>query len=467
MNAKEIVNEIKRGEKTAAGFLFECKNKIEKKEEEINAFISLDLERSIEKAKEIDKKIKEGKDVGKLAGLPIAVKDSITTSNFKTTCGSKMLEGYHPPYDSTVVSKIKEEDGIVIGKANCDEFCMGSSTETSYFGSTRNPVDEERVPGGSSGGSAASVKYGANPLALGSDTGGSVRCPASFCGVYGLKPTYGQVSRYGLIAYASSLDQIGPIANSIEGISLLFNVISGSNDMDSTKVEEERGGSQIELSLNDLNIGIPKEFYGEGVDEEVEEKVKENLDQLRDKGAKLKEISIPSMEYALSAYYIVAMSEASSNLARFDGIRYGFKQKMNDNWEKVFSQVRKTGFGEEVRRRIMLGTYALSTGYYEKYYEKALKVRTLLKRDFEKAFKEVDFIITPTMPFRAFEIDEKIEDPLSLYMADILTVPVNMAGLPSLSVPCETNGLPIGLQIIGDSFEEDRIIELARKIKEE
>ncbi|PTD93976.1 Asp-tRNA(Asn)/Glu-tRNA(Gln) amidotransferase GatCAB subunit A [archaeon SCG-AAA382B04] len=467
MNHIESILKIKKGELSSLEYLEKFIDQINKKEDEINAFITLNEEKAREKAKEIDKKINNGKEVGKLAGTPIAIKDSIITKNLRTTCGSQMLKDFSPQYDADVIKKIKKEDGIIIGKTNCDEFCMGTSTETSYFGPTHNPIDHEKVPGGSSGGSAAAIKYGASPFSLGSDTGGSVRCPASFCGTVGLKPTYGSISRYGLIAYASSLDQIGTITNTIEESAYLFDVIKGKtkNDSTSLKYPDRDVYEELDTDISQKTIGVPQEFFGEGVDQEVNEEVKKSIKDLEDQGAKIKSVNIPSMEYALAAYYLVAIGEASSNLARFDGVRYGHYSNKNKDWEDYFSEVRREGFGKEVKRRIMLGTYALSAGYYEKYYQKALKIRTLLKNDFERALNESDLLVAPTMPFKPFELGEKIEDPLSLYFADILTVPINMVGLPALSVPSKEED--IGIQIIGEPFSEGEILSTGKIIEEE
>lgn len=413
---------------------------------------------AIEKAREIDAK----GHVGILAGVPVALKDNISTKGISTTCCSKILEGYTPPYDAHVVERLKSEGAVVLGKTNMDEFAMGTSTETSCYGPTLNPWDDDRVPGGSSGGSAAVVASDEAPISLGSDTGGSVRCPASYCGVVGLKPTYGSVSRYGLISYANSLEQIGPLANNVSDIAILMDVIGGYDSRDSTSVHREINyQNALKNDVNGLKIGVPEEYFGEGIDSEVEKSVWDAIYKFEDMGANWEKVSMPNTSYALSAYYIIAMSEASSNLARFDGTRYGY-QVDGDNWHVMASRTRAEGFGTEVQRRILLGTYALSAGYYNKYYLKALKVRTLVKQDFEKALSNVDVLVTPTMPTTAFKFGEKIKDPLSLYLADINTVPVNLAGVPSISVPCGfVDGLPVGLQIIGKHFDEPTIIRTA------
>lgn len=437
---------------------------IEETEKDIDAFITLTKDEALRTARNIDEKIANNEEVGLLAGIPIAVKDNIATRGIKTTCGSKILENFVSPYDATVVEKIKREDAIIIGKTNMDEFAMGSSTETSYFKKTKNPHDLERVPGGSSGGSAAAVAGFEAPLSLGSETGGSVREPASFCGVVGLKPTYGLISRYGLIAFASSLDQIGPFARNVEDTALLLSVLAGYDEKDSTSVENKSIDYTKELNSNvkGMKFALPKEYFGEGIDEKVKAKVLEAVEVLKGLGAEVEEISLPYTEYALSCYYIISTSEASSNLARFDGIRYGYRAENYKNLDELYINTRSEGFGEEVKRRIMLGTFALSSGYYDAYYNKAQKIRTLIKRDFDKAFGKYDAIISPTAPILPFKIGEKINDPLSMYMSDILTVSVNLAGVCAISVPCgNLNGLPVGLQIIGDRFKEQKILNIA------
>ncbi len=429
----------------------------------LNAFITVAKENALARAKEIDS---EGHD-GPLAGIPVAIKDNISTKGILTTCASKILTGYVPPYDAHVIERLKEAGAVIIGKTNMDEFAMGTSTETSFYGPTKNPWDLDRVPGGSSGGSAAAVAGGEAPLALGSDTGGSVRCPASFCGVVGLKPTYGVISRYGLISYANSLEQIGPFATTVRDVVMLFDVIAGYDARDSTSVDKEVNySSALKNDVRGLKIGVPEEYFGEGTDENVEKAVWNAIHTLEDSGAIRTEVKMPHTKYALSAYYIIAMSEASSNLARFDGMRYGLRTEDSD-WHTTFSQVRASGFGDEVKRRILLGTYALSAGYHDKYYLKALKVRTLIKQDFELAFKDADVLIAPTMPYPAFRLGEKIDDPLSLYLADVDTVPINLAGVPSISVPCGfSHGLPIGMQVIGKHFDEATILRTAYTFEE-
>jgi aspartyl-tRNA(Asn)/glutamyl-tRNA(Gln) amidotransferase subunit A len=467
--AIEVVEGIKSGVISCEELLSKIYDRIEKSD--LNCYITLNKENALEKAREVDKR-REETDFKrkKLLGVPIAIKDAISTKGIQTTCASKILTGYVPPYDATVIEALKREGAIIIGKTNMDEFCMGTSTETSYYGATKNPHDLTRVPGGSSGGSTAAVSAGEAILALGSDTGGSIRCPASFCGVVGLKTTYGFVSRYGLIAYANSLEQIGPIASSVTDTAILLEVISAKDERDSTQIKignnaptnycwSWRNGTGSESEeLQGMRIGVPKEFI-EGASPEVKKSVWDAVHKFEELGATYEEISMRNLKYALASYYLIAMSEASSNLARFDGLRYGLRTGKDENWHTTFSRIRGEGFGEEVKRRIILGTYALSAGYYGKYYLKALKVRTLIKREFEDALKTHDILAMPTMPFVAFKLGERIKDPLSLYLADVNTVPVNLAGVPSISIPCGfSNGLPIGLQIVGKHFEEDRIL---------
>ena len=429
----------------------------------LNAFTTLAKDSALARAREFDRKPWQGL----LAGIPIAIKECISTQGIETTCSSKILRGYVPPYDAHVVERLKAEGAIVMGKTNMDEFAMGTSTETSCFGPTRNPWDLGTVPGGSSGGSAAAVAGGEAPCALGSDTGGSVRCPASFCGIVGLKPTYGLVSRYGLIAYANSLEQIGPLTNTVEDTALLMEIIAGHDWRDTTSAEKGSYIPGLKNGIRGLKIGIPKEYFGEGVDKKVEKAIWDAISTLESLGAAWKEVSLPHTRYALAAYYVIAMSEASSNLARFDGLRYGLRKDEDQDWHTTYSEIRAEGFGPEVKRRILLGTYALSAGYYGRYYLKALKVRTLIKDDFLRAFNDVDIIAGPTMPIPAFRIGERINDPLSLYLADVFTVPINLAGVPAVSLPCGFSGrLPIGLQLIGKHFQEDLLLRAAHAFEE-
>lgn len=420
----------------------------------LNAYITICKEDALKRAEDYDK----GKLRGKLAGIPVAVKDNISTKGVRTTCASKMLSNYTPVFDAHVVERLKQEGAIIIGKANMDEFAMGTTTETSYFGVVRNPYDLERVAGGSSGGSGAVIAAEEAVLSLGSDTGGSIRCPASFCGVVGLKPTYGLVSRYGLIPYANSLEQIGPMASCVDDLALLLEVIAGRDRRDSTNAGRE---FKFKKEKRKLKIGIVKEMTG---NEDVMQRFDEVVAELR-KSHEVGEVSLPSFKYALAAYYIIAMSEASSNLARYDGVRYGYSLEKLDSWTKYFSKVRAEGFGEEVKRRIMLGSYALSAGYYGKYYLKALKVRTMVINDFKRAFEKFDVLISPTMPSLPFKIGE-LADPLTMYKMDVNTVPINLAGLPALNVPVGfIRGLPVGLQLIGNYFDENLLLNLAIELE--
>ncbi|MDG5759420.1 Asp-tRNA(Asn)/Glu-tRNA(Gln) amidotransferase subunit GatA [Natronococcus sp. A-GB1] len=411
----------------------------------------------------------EGDDDGPLAGKSVAVKDNISTEGVRTTCGSRMLEEYVPPYDATAVSRLKEAGATIVGKANMDEFGMGSTTETSHFGATENPAAPGRVPGGSSGGSAAAVAAGEADLALGSDTGGSIRCPAAFCGVVGIKPTYGLVSRYGLVAYGNSLEQIGPFANTVEDAAALLDVVAGNDERDATTREPQlEGATYADAATGDvdgLTIGVPTELL-EGADEGVVETFWDAIADLEAQGAEYREVSLPSVEHAVEAYYVIAMSEASSNLARFDGVRYGHDADADGNWNETFAQARREGFGDEVKRRILLGTYALSAGYHDKYYKKAQDARAWVKQDFDEALEEADVLASPTMPVPPFERGESLEDPLQMYLADANTVPVNLADLPAISVPAgETDGLPVGLQLVGPAFGEERLIRTASALE--
>jgi aspartyl-tRNA(Asn)/glutamyl-tRNA(Gln) amidotransferase subunit A len=465
LTARETVQKIQGNEVTAEECFHAIFERIHKLEPTINAYVTLIEEEALKKAKQIDRKVSEGKQVGKLAGVAVAVKDAICTQGIATTCSSRMLKDFVPPYDAEVIKRIKREDGVIIGKTNMDEFAMGSSTETSHFGPTHNPWDTSRVPGGSSGGSAACIATDEAVLALGTDTGGSIRCPASYCSVVGLKPTYGLVSRYGLIAYANSLEQIGPMAKDVYDCALFLSVIAGHDSKDGTSVKaapKDYTGF-LKDSVEGFRIGVPREFFGEGTSGAVEEQVWSGIHKLEELGATIEETSLPTLEHSLAAYYIIAMSEASSNLARFDGLRYGYRaEKDEGDWATVYSKNRRIGFGAEVRRRIILGTYALSAGYYSKYYLKALKVRTLIRNDFEEAFKKYDVLIGPTMPFPPFKLGEKIADPLALYMSDVDTVSANLAGLPAISVPCGfTEGLPIGMQILAPPLREDLTLQAA------
>ncbi|MGQ9719177.1 MAG: Asp-tRNA(Asn)/Glu-tRNA(Gln) amidotransferase subunit GatA [Nitrososphaerales archaeon] len=465
LSAYELVRRIRTQELRAEDYISSLYDRIMGVEKRVHAYITLAKDLALGRAREIDKKIKRGERTGRLCGIGIAVKDNICTKEVRTTCASRMLEKFLPSYDATVIKQIEDEDGIVLGKTNMDEFAMGSSTEYSYFGPTRNPWDFERVPGGSSGGSAAAVASSMATLALGSDTGGSIRCPASFCSTVGLKPTYGLVSRYGLIAYANSLEQIGPITGNVEDCALLLSCIADHDPLDSTSVNkpEEDYTKHLIDDVSDIRIGVPREFFGEGTQDSVEKTVWNGVLGLEGLGAKYKETTLKNLQYALPAYYIIAMSEASSNLARYDGLRYGYRiPNKSYDWSAVFSKDRRLGFGFEVKRRIILGTFALSAGYYDEYYLKAQKVRTLIKRDFEMAFKKFDVLIGPTMPILPFRIGEKVRDPLEMYMCDVDTVPSNLAGIPSISVQCGFSmGLPIGIQMMAPPFREDLLLRVA------
>jgi len=465
LTAREITAKIKAQELKAEEYISSILEREREVDGEINAYIAVTDEVALNAARTIDKKISRKEDVGRLAGIAIAVKDNMCTKGTRTTCASEMLESFTPPYNATVIEKIRSEDGVIIGKTNMDEFAMGTTTETSHFGPTRNPWDLTRVPGGSSGGSAAALIAEEATLALGSDTGGSIRCPASYCSTVGLKPTYGLVSRYGLIAYANSLEQIGPMAMDVYDCALLLNVIGGYDPMDGTSVSLPGKGYTTNLrdDVKGLRIGVPIEFLGEGTDDRVKKSIWDAIQKYEDLGASYNEISLSNLEFSLAAYYIVAMSEASSNLARYDGLRYGYRVSEDvSDWSTVYSKNRRTGFGSEVRRRIILGTYALSAGYYNRYYLKALKIRTLIRRDFEEVLKKFDVLMGPTMPIPPFEIGEKIQNPLALYMCDVLTVPANITGYPAISIQCGfAGGLPIGLQIIGKPFDEATVLQTA------
>lgn len=446
-------------------------NEIQKKDGDVHAFLSLNREEALKAAKKVDEMISKGRPIGLLAGIPVSIKDNILVKDAKATAASKILENYVAPYDATVIKKLKEEEAVIIGKTNMDEFAMGSSTENSAFGPTKNPVDLERVPGGSSGGSAAAVKAGFSVYALGSDTGGSIRQPAGFCGVVGFKPTYGAVSRHGLMAMASSLDQIGPIAKCVDDAAAVFEAIRGIDGLDSTSVDfdwKEYWNSS--LDAGELKIGVPREYFTHGLNPEIEKNIKSVISKLEKEGAKIEEISLPYSEWALAAYYIIMPAEVSANLARFDGIKYGYsainKEEKLQNLLDVYLKSRGEGFGAEARRRIMLGTYILSAGYYDAYYTRAQKVRRLIKQDFDHAFKEVDAIITPTSPATAFKFGEKTHDPLSMYLADIYTVSVNLAGVPGISIPVEeVGGLPVGLQLIGKNFDDVKLLKIAKLVE--
>src|SRR5438128_507418 len=456
---------VATGKITATVLVKSFYDKIQKEDSQIGAFLTLSKERAIDTASRIDKLAADGKPLPPLAGVPVAIKDVMVTRGVRTTAGSKMLENYIPPYDCTAVARMEAAGAIVRGKLNCDEFAMGSANETSAFHPVRNPRDTSRVPGGSSGGSAAAVAAGMAVVALGSDTGGSIRQPASFCGVVGLMPTYGRVSRYGLIAFASSLDHIGPLARTVKDAAIVLRTIAGRDPMDSTSADVPVPNyvAELEKPIRGLKIGVAKEYFGEGLDSEVRNAVETAIEKLRSLGCEIVPVSLPHTEYAIPTYYIVATAEASSNLARFDGVRYGYRARNARALSDMYRRSRDEGFGAEVKRRIMLGTYALSAGYYDAYYLKAQKVRTLLTCDFDEACKKVDAMVTPTSPTAAFKLGEKVDDPLAMYLADIYTVTADLAGIPGISIPCgETHEtLPIGLQILGRHFDEATILRVA------
>ena len=440
-------------------------DRINEKEKDVNAFVTPLLDDAISQAKEIQTKVESGEVKGNFAGIPIGIKDNMCTKGVKTTCSSKMLENFVAPYSATVVEKLNDENIINLGKLNMDEFAMGSSTENSYFAKTKNPWNLNKVPGGSSGGSAAAVAANLVPWALGSDTGGSIRQPASLCGVVGLKPTYGLVSRYGLVAFASSLDQIGPITKDVMDSAMLLNIIAGLDEKDTTSVDIEKKDytKALKNNVKGLKIAVPKEFFAEGINEEVKATLEKAINKYKELGAEVTEVSLDIAKYALATYYIIACAEASSNLGRFDGIRYGYRAPEAKDLKEIFKKSRSEGFGEEVKRRIILGTYVLSSGYYDAYYKKAQQARTLVMKEFNKVFENYDVILTPTSPVTAFDIGSKSENPLEMYLADICTVSVNIAGLPGISIPCgvDSEGLPIGMQLIGNKFQEETILNAA------
>jgi aspartyl-tRNA(Asn)/glutamyl-tRNA(Gln) amidotransferase subunit A len=462
----ELQRKFTAGEVTAREIVQAYALRIKQVEPKVRAYITLTKDAAMAEAEALDQKLRTWRRTLPVMGMPIAVKDNICTERVLTTCGSRMLANFVPPYDATVIARLRAQGYLLIGKTNLDEFAMGSSTEHSAFGPTRNPWNLSCVPGGSSGGSAAAVAAEECVAALGSDTGGSIRQPAAFCGVVGLKPTYGRVSRFGLVAFASSLDQIGPITRDVTDAAILLNVIAGHDPLDATSADcpaPDYTRALKKKDLKKLTVGVPREFFGEGLDPEVEQAVWTAIDLLKTLGGEIREISLPTTRYAVAIYYLIATAEASSNLARFDGVRYGLRAKQANDLMDMYLKTRQEGFGPEVKRRIMLGTYALSAGYYEAFYGKAQAARTLTKRDFDNAFTEVDVIATPVTPTPAFKLGEKSEDPLKMYLSDIYTIPVNLAGLPAIAVPCGFSkaGLPIGLQLIGRPFAEDTILRAA------
>lgn len=461
----ELVDKLEKGEITSEEITRSYFDRIKEKDTDIKAYVSVLEETAIEKAKKIDEARKNGEKLSKYAGIPIGIKDNMCIKGTKTTCSSKMLENFVAPYDATVIEKLNEQELVYLGKLNMDEFAMGGSTEHSAFFPTHNPWNLDRVPGGSSGGSAAAVAAQLAPWTLGSDTGGSIRQPSSLCGVVGLKPTYGLVSRYGLVAFASSLDQIGPITKDVTDSAILLNLIAGHDPKDSTSIENEEKDYTKSL-VNDvkgMRIGIPKEYLGEGINEEVKQAILDVAKKYEEMGAIVEDCSLDVGKYATAVYYIIACAEASSNLGRFDGIRYGYRSENYDNLKDIYRNSRSEGFGTEVKRRIILGTYVLSSGYYDAYYKKAQKVRTVISNAYNELFKKYDLLLTPTSPTTAFKIGEKSENPLEMYLADICTVPVNIGGLPGMSIPCslDSKGLPIGFQLIAKPFNEETIFRAA------
>lgn len=462
----ELQRKFAAGEVSAAEIVHDYVLRVGQVEPKVRAFVNQMRDQALAQAVELDRRLKQWRKTELLMGMPIAIKDNICTEGVPTTCGSRILRHFVPPYDATVVAKLRKQEYVLLGKTNLDEFAMGSSTEHSAFGPSRNPWNLHCVPGGSSGGSAAAVAADECVAALGSDTGGSIRQPAAFCGVVGLKPTYGRVSRYGLVAFASSLDQIGPITKDVRDAALLLGVIAGHDPMDSTSAAvpvPDYTKALVKKHLRNVRVGVPREFFSEGLDPEVERAVMAAIGELKTLGGEVKDIELPRTDAAVAVYYVLATAEASSNLARFDGVRFGLRAKETKDLLDLYMKTRQEGFGPEVKRRIMLGTYVLSAGYYDAYYGKAQAVRTLMRQDFEMAFKEVDVIVTPATPTPAFKLGEKSEDPLQMYLSDIFTISVNLAGLPAIALPCgfSKTGLPIGMQVIGRAFEEETILRVA------
>lgn len=484
--AHELAPRIQSGEVAAEEVAREVLRLIEEKDPAINAYLAVDREAVIEDARDVDRRVAAGEATGPLAGVPIAIKDAICTKGLETTCASRILEGFVPPYDATVIARLRAADAVIVGKTNMDQFGMGSSNENTGFDVCRNPLDTSRVPGGSSGGSAAALAAGTAVLALGEDTGGSIRQPAAFCGVVGLKPTYGRVSRFGIIAYGSSFDQVGPMARNVEDCARLLGVIAGHDPMDTTSASDAVPdyAANLKQDIAGLRIGVPEEYLAEGLDPYVKESVSRAIERMESLGARVESVHLPHTEYAVAAYYILVTAEASSNLARYDGVKYGYRGEEGgaaasgapaaqslapeDRLDAMYGSTRSGGFGLEVKRRIMLGTYVLSAGYYDAYYDKAQRARTLIKGDFDQAFEKVDLLVAPTTPTTAFRIGEKIDDPLQMYLSDVYTVPINLAGVPAISLPCGTDpdGMPIGLQIIGPHFGEERILQAAFAFEE-
>lgn len=471
LTVHELQEKLQAKELTVVDITKAYVENIEKHEKDVQAFVTTLTKEAVEQAEKVQEKIEKGETSSSLAGIPIGIKDNICTKGVRTTCSSKMLENFISPYDATVMKKINEENMINLGKLNMDEFAMGASTEYSYYKTTKNPWNLNTVPGGSSGGSAAAVAANMVPWALGSDTGGSIRQPASFCGVVGLKPTYGLVSRYGLVAFASSLDQIGPITKDVKDSAILLNLIAGHDEKDTTSMNKEKVDytKALKNDVKGLRIGVPKEYFGEGINKEVKEKLEQAMETYKKLGAIVEECSLDIADYALATYYIIACAEASSNLGRFDGIRYGYRTPNYTSLKDIYRNSRSEGFGAEVKRRIILGTYVLSSGYYDAYYKKAQQVRTLVKKEFDRVFEKYDVLLTPTSPTVAFEIGTRSTNPLEMYLADICTVSVNIAGLPGISVPCgvDSKGMPIGMQLIGNKFQEETILNAAYTYEQE
>ena len=471
MTAVELGKKIKARELSVTDAVNACLAQIDKAEPDVHSFVTIDREGALLRAEEVQKQIDEGMLESPLAGVPVAIKDNLCTKGMKTTCSSKILEDFKPTFTAEAVCNLEKAGAVIIGKTNMDEFAMGSTTETSYFGVTRNPWNLEYVPGGSSGGSSAAVAACESPYALGSDTGGSIRQPSSFCGVVGLKPTYGTVSRYGLIAYGSSLDQIGPIAKDVTDCAAILEVIASYDSKDSTSIDRSKYVDFTAALVNDvtgMRIGIPKDYFGDGLDNEVREKILEAVKILESRGAIVEEFDLSLVKYAIPAYYVIASAEASSNLSRFDGVKYGYRTKEYEGLHNMYKKTRNEGFGAEVKRRIMLGSFVLSSGYYDAYYLKALKTKALIKEAFDRAFARFDVIIAPAAPTTALKLGHSLSDPLKMYLGDIYTVSVNLAGLPGISVPVglDSKGLPVGMQILGNCFEENKIIRAAYTLEQ-
>jgi aspartyl-tRNA(Asn)/glutamyl-tRNA(Gln) amidotransferase subunit A len=468
--ASQLLSGMQAGEFTAVDVATAFLDRIQAHDEQIKAFLHVDRAETLRQAEAVQKKRQQGQPLGRLAGLPVALKDVVCTKGQPTTCGSRILQNFVPPYDAEIVRRLRDADAVLIGKTNMDEFAMGSSTENSAFQTTRNPWDTERAAGGSSGGSAAAVAASMVPLAIGSDTGGSIRQPAGFCGIVGMKPTYGRVSRYGLVAYASSLDQLGPLANDVAGAAMLLEVIAGHDPGDSTSVDcpVSAYSLTVEQPLTGLRIGLPTEYFAAGLDPEVDAVVREAADLYESWGATLTDVTLPHSKYSVATYYLIAPSEAASNLARYDGVHYGHRAEQFDGLIDMYAASRGEGFGHEVKRRIMLGNYALSAGYYDAYYLKALKVRRLIRNDFDRAFETCDMLLSPVTPTPAFKIGELINDPLAMYLSDIYTISANLAGLPGIALPAgqSDSGLPIGFQLLGPPFTEEKLLRAARMFEQ-